>query len=181
LYEELNEDVSLGDPDVLQEASKVEGLTQADMEQRYPLVLRHMRKVYPGASRAAVKNLSLAVMSSECFGLLGENGAGKSTAIAILTGLFPASSGDGFIAGHSVTNDLKAVHRYIGVCPQFSVLWDQLTVREHLYFFARLKGVPLRHETRHVDKALVDYGLVNEGRLPLIPRALKTLWLHSLS
>ncbi len=173
--------MSLGDPDVLQEASKVEGLTQADMEQRYPLVLRHMRKVYPGASRAAVKNLSLAVMSSECFGLLGENGAGKSTAIAILTGLFPASSGDGFIAGHSVTNDLKAVHRYIGVCPQFSVLWDQLTVREHLYFFARLKGVPLRHETRHVDKALVDYGLVNEGRLPLIPRALKTLWLHSLS
>ncbi len=94
-----------------------------------------------------------------CDGLI----SGKSTAIAILTGLFPPTSGDAFVNGYSVLRDIRDVHRFIGVCPQFSILWEQLTVREHLLFFARLKGIDWRHETAHVHHALVDYGLVREA------------------
>lgn len=51
----------------------------------------------------------------------------------------------------------------IGVCPQFSVLWDSLTVREHLLFYARLKGVPARAEDSHVRHYLREFGLLDSA------------------
>lgn len=53
------------------------------------------------------------------------------------------------------------MHLVIGVCPQFSVQWESLTVREHLLFYARLKGVPRKDENSHVDRYLRDFGLLS--------------------
>ncbi|KAI0220859.1 Phospholipid-transporting ATPase ABCA1 [Lamellibrachia satsuma] len=76
--------------------------------------------------------------------LLGHNGAGKTTLINLLTGLVPASSGSGTIYGLDVSdaNDKEEIRAITGVCPQHSALFDDLTCREHLMFYANLKGVP---------------------------------------
>eukprot|EP01113_Clastostelium_recurvatum_P043390 TRINITY_DN7168_c0_g1_i1.p1 TRINITY_DN7168_c0_g1~~TRINITY_DN7168_c0_g1_i1.p1 ORF type:complete len:256 (+),score=41.68 TRINITY_DN7168_c0_g1_i1:167-934(+) len=52
-------------------------------------------------------------------------------------------------------------HLVMGVCPQFNILWDRLTVREHMLFYARLKGVPSAHEASHVDHMLRELGLTH--------------------
>jgi ABC-type sulfate/molybdate transport systems ATPase subunit len=71
--------------------------------------------------------------------LLGHNGAGKSTTISMLTGLTPPSAGDATVFGRSLVHDLAGVRRSLGVYPQTNVIFPALTVREHLYFFVRVK------------------------------------------
>ncbi|KAH9249115.1 hypothetical protein BASA81_013188 [Batrachochytrium salamandrivorans] len=100
------------------------------------------------------------------FGLLGPNGAGKTTLISILTGLYPASSGEATLAGFNIKTDTSHVYRNIGICPQFDILWEELTVSEHLYFYARLKGVPKNREKEAVDIAIRNVALIGfENRL----------------
>ena len=60
----------------------------------------------------------------------------------MLIGKLHASLGKQYIAGEDVSNGLSMVHKYIGVCPQFDVVWNDLTVQEHLAFQARQRGVP---------------------------------------
>ncbi|CAK9091341.1 ABC transporter A family member 7 (ABC transporter ABCA.7) [Durusdinium trenchii] len=86
--------------------------------------------------------------------LLGPNGAGKSTKINMLTGLYKPTSGTAFVGGYDITTDMHKVHRNIGVCPQHDVTWPELTVREHLLLYARLKGAPTGKEKAIVDEAL---------------------------
>ena len=163
-YDVLDEDgvmPMMGDGDVIREEEIVSGLSGADIKERYPLVLKGLSKRYDGATRSAVRDLSLAVAPSQVFGLLGENGAGKTTTIAMLTGLYAPTSGDAFVDGFSISTEIDSVHKSIGVCPQFSILWDSLTVREHLLFFARMKGVGMGDERKHVDDSLRDYGLLS--------------------
>ena len=74
-------------------------------------------------------------------GLLGHNGAGKSTTISIVTGMLGATSGDAFVMGHSVRDEMDVVRTLIGVCPQHDILWDKLTAMEHLRMFARLRNL----------------------------------------
>ena len=78
----------------------------------------------------------------ECFCQLGPNGAGKSTTINALTGVVPLSGGDALVYGQSIASagGMDAVWPLMGVCPQFDVLWDELTGREHLQLFASIKG-----------------------------------------
>ena len=64
----------------------------------------------------------------------GPNGAGKTTAISMLCGLFEPSDGNAY------ATELQAIHQTMGVCPQHDVLWSDLTAREHLLFYGRLKG-----------------------------------------
>jgi len=163
LAEEANEAAPVAGPrdsDVVAEDELVARLSLEQIQAHYPLVLKQLCKRYEGASRFAVRDFSLAVPESQVFGMLGENGAGKTTTISMLTGLYAPSSGDAFINGYSICNEIDSVHLSIGVCPQFSILWDSLTVREHLLFFARMKGVGILDEKAHVDQSLRDYGLL---------------------
>jgi ABC-type multidrug transport system ATPase subunit len=74
--------------------------------------------------------------------LLGPNGAGKTTTINILTGfLLNPTARDIRLLNHSILSDSSPIHRYVGVCPQFDVLWDEFTVQEHLTFQCRQKGL----------------------------------------
>ena len=77
----------------------------------------------------------------------------------MLTGLITPTSGTAQIGGHDITTDMDKCHLLQGVCPQFSVFWEDLNVRQHLEFFARLKGVAAKDEKQHVDKVLVEFGL----------------------
>ena len=90
-------------------------------------------------SKVAVDELSLNIFKGQITALLGHNGAGKTTTISMLTGLYPPSSGSAHINGKSIITDMDAIRESLGLCPQHNVLFDRLTVKEHLDFFISLK------------------------------------------
>lgn len=90
----------------------------------------------------AVRDLNLAIQYGTCFGLLGPNGAGKTTALSQVMGVLDSDSGSIAVAGFDVISARDIVHRVLGVTPQFTACWDELSVADHLRFFAGLKGIP---------------------------------------
>ncbi|KAM9103951.1 LOW QUALITY PROTEIN: phospholipid-transporting ATPase ABCA7 [Megaptera novaeangliae] len=129
---------SLGeeDEDVARERGRVvQGATQGDV-----LVLRDLTKVYPGQRTPAVNRLCLGIPPGECFGLLGMNGAGKTSTFHVVTGDTVPSGGEVALAGHSVAREPAATHCCMGYCPQSDAIFELLTGREHLELFARLRG-----------------------------------------
>jgi ABC-type multidrug transport system ATPase subunit len=58
----------------------------------------------------------------------------------MLTGLIQPTSGNAIVGGFDITKEIDKAHLIMGVCPQFSILWGELTVKEHLLFYSRLKG-----------------------------------------
>ncbi|OMJ23956.1 ABC transporter A family member 9, partial [Smittium culicis] len=116
------------------------------------LVLNSVRKVYP-SGKIAVKDVSVAIETGTIFGLLGPNGSGKTSLISIIAGMHPISSGKVTINGVSIEStgpDSKSV----GVCPQHDILFDDLSISDHAYFYARLKGVHPSKEKAAVDQIL---------------------------
>ncbi|KAF5833387.1 hypothetical protein DUNSADRAFT_10319 [Dunaliella salina] len=89
----------------------------------------------------ALKGLWVHVMPGECFGLLGVNGAGKSTTFKILTGEILPDAGDARIAGHSILLALQQARQRLGYCPQADALPGDMTGREVLAMYARLQGL----------------------------------------
>ncbi len=98
---------------------------------------------FGGGQKRAVDNLDLDMYEGQVTALLGHNGAGKTTTIGILTGLLPLTSGTVSVRGLDVESQLSLIRRQLGVCPQHNILWDSLTVMEHMQVFAALKGVPM--------------------------------------
>jgi ATP-binding cassette subfamily A (ABC1) protein 3 len=99
----------------------------------------------------AVRSLSFGVHDREVFAFLGTNGAGKTTAMNVITGAFPPTSGCASVVGHDCTDDASTARRYIGYCPQFDALTDLLTPVEHIKFYAALRGVPNESMSKVVD------------------------------
>ena len=134
-----NEDV-----DVAAERSRV--LSEAyksKNRQNDEIVFENLSKVYKKSKTnvLAVDRICLGVPQGECFGLLGVNGAGKTSTFKMLTGHASISAGDALIHQHSVVHDLKNVHSAIGYCPQFDALFGELTVIEHLELYAAIRGL----------------------------------------
>lgn len=123
-----------------------------------PLVIDGIEKKYEISNGrenyTAVKPVSFTIKENEIFGLLGPNGAGKTSLISVLTGLYPPTKGDAYIEGYSIREDLSRIRMLIGVCPQFDLLWHELSPDEHLYFYARLKGISEERIKQMVDGAI---------------------------
>lgn len=96
----------------------------------------------------AVDHLDFEVTRGEVFGFLGANGAGKTTAIRMLTGLLAPTGGTARVAGHDVTVEPEAVKRRIGYMSQKFALYDDLTVRENATLYGGIYGLS-RKEIRH--------------------------------
>ena len=105
-----------------------------------PLTLSGLRIDY-GAKRA-VEALSLTVNPGEIYGLLGSNGAGKSSTIRAVVGLVPPSAGQILVFGHDPMTDSLAVKRLIGYVPESPLLFDALTPREFLEYVASIRELP---------------------------------------
>lgn len=119
--------------------------------------LRHVSHNF-GPVRA-VDDLTLDLYANQITMLLGHNGAGKTTAMNILTGLFPPTEGEVHINGYNVRKDTRRARSGIGLCLQHNVLFDELTVIEHLNFFASLKGVPIKANSNEIYRLLHKLGL----------------------
>ncbi|XP_072453663.1 phospholipid-transporting ATPase ABCA3-like isoform X2 [Notamacropus eugenii] len=104
--------------------------------------------------KEAIKNLSLNVYEGQITVLLGHNGAGKTTTLSILTGLFPPTSGQTYISGYEISQNMVHIRKSLGVCPQHDVLFDELTVIEHLSFYGQLKGLSEQNCPKEVKHML---------------------------
>ncbi|XP_055084646.1 LOW QUALITY PROTEIN: retinal-specific phospholipid-transporting ATPase ABCA4-like [Periophthalmus magnuspinnatus] len=143
------------DNDVAEERRRIyEGGSKSDI-----LQIRDLSKTYVGRKRAAVDRICVGVPAGECFGLLGVNGAGKTTTFKMLTGDTDVSSGEASVAGYSILTQILDVHQNMGYCPQFDAIDDLLTGREHLYLYARLRGVPESEIPRVAEWGIQKLGL----------------------
>ena len=102
----------------------------------------------------AVDALPLSVARGEIFGLVGPDGAGKTTTLRLLTGVMQATSGSAIVLGLDVTKDPEPVRSRIGYVPQSSSLYIDLSVRENLQFHADLFGVPRAERDRRMAELL---------------------------
>jgi ABC-type branched-subunit amino acid transport system ATPase component len=130
------------------------------------LEISNLVKIYNPKKPPAINDLNLSMYDSEITCLLGHNGAGKSSTISVLTGLYPPTSGNCTIYGKSILHDLDKCRQSMGVCPQQNVLFNNLTVVEHLQFFERIKGVSsFEVEDRAKEVGLGDFLHTQAGQL----------------
>ncbi|XP_052767410.1 phospholipid-transporting ATPase ABCA3-like isoform X2 [Mya arenaria] len=127
------------DDDVARERSRIANNHPTSLLQTDKILLSELSKCYD--RNIAVNRISLGIPQGECFGLLGVNGAGKTSTFKMLTGDESITSGTAFLNGKSVSSQIAEVRKYVGYCPQFDALIDQMTGRETLFMFARLRGI----------------------------------------
>jgi ATP-binding cassette subfamily A (ABC1) protein 3 len=133
--------------------------TKKELDPGVRVIINSLVKYY-GNNRdnPAVNGLTMGIKEKEIFALLGHNGAGKTTTISMLTGMIKASDYvQCTVDGLDITRDIGQIRQNIGLCPQFDVLYDDLTAREHLELFSRIKG-------READQDRINY-LLNELEL----------------
>ncbi|BES88376.1 Hypothetical protein NTJ_01182 [Nesidiocoris tenuis] len=123
------------------------------------LVLKCLTKVYKSRKHIAVNQLCLGVGKGQCFGLIGLNGAGKTSTFKMLTGDTGISFGDATVLGHSVRDNLTSVRSLIGYCPQFDALDSKLTPEEHLRLYASLRNIPKNQIPQVVNCCLTRFDL----------------------
>ena len=90
----------------------------------------------------AVKGVSYSMQKGELFALLGHNGAGKTTTIKMVTAQLRPTSGETMVHGLSVNEEAHKIRKFLGMCPQHDILYNELTASEHLWLYGRLKGLP---------------------------------------
>ena len=114
--------------------------------------------------RRAVDGLNLQVQQGELYALLGVNGAGKTTAIRMLTGITAPDGGDAFLMGHSVITELEAVKRITNLSPQESAVAPRLTVRENLELIAEIYGLRAREARARAERSMEEFGLTQVAK-----------------
>ncbi|MEG0639005.1 MAG: ABC transporter ATP-binding protein [Clostridia bacterium] len=107
----------------------------------------------------ALSGVSLQVKDGSVLGLLGQNGAGKTTLLNILTGYLAPTSGTVLIDGFDPLLSPMQAKRHLGYLPEHPPLYDEMTVREYLFFASALKGVEHRAIPAHVDEIMALCGL----------------------
>lgn len=120
-------------------------------------------KRYRNATDFALRDLSLHVAEGEFYGILGENGTGKTTLMSILFGSIAQTSGRFEICGLSYDTDADSIRRQIGIVPQEYALYPTLTARENLQYFGSLYHLKGKQLNSLIDDALAIVGLSGEA------------------
>jgi len=106
-----------------------------------------------------VNDVNFKVYENEIFGILGHNGAGKTTLLSIMVGLLEASKGDVYFDGMSISSNKSVIRKKFGVCAQTNIIYDQLTVEQHIKFYAELKNTKV-----DIDKILDSVDLLHQKK-----------------
>ncbi|CAI4229028.1 unnamed protein product [Auanema sp. JU1783] len=144
---------NIEDSDVLMEKEKVARMN----ENSSSVIVRDVKKWY--GTFNAVKGVSFHVNESDCFGLLGVNGAGKTSTFQMITGKNTISSGKAFIKGNNVASAFRSAGSHIGYCPQYDAIIKQMTGEETLFMFARIRGIPSDEIPECVDAVIKAIGI----------------------
>lgn len=123
------------------------------------LSIEGLSKKYLNSSRYSIYDLSLDIKKGEIFGFLGQNGAGKSTTIKCLTGIYPFSEGDIKICGYSIKTEPLKAKLNIGYVPDNHAVYDNLTGREYVNCIADLYGVSEEDRTNRLNEYLKIFKL----------------------
>ena len=161
----------LKDKEIQKEFKIVEDLIDKGKNElkKYPLVCSGLTKIYSSnlkskdpkkRKKKSLDNFTICLNDNEIFGLLGPNGAGKTTFFSILTGIYEPTNGNAFIRGHSIKTELERSYEFIGYCPQFDLLWEDLSVENTLYFYSRIKNKEKSKINYMVKKILEDVNLM---------------------
>ncbi|GMS92631.1 hypothetical protein PENTCL1PPCAC_14806 [Pristionchus entomophagus] len=140
---------SAEDSDVIEEKTKVHGLQPESTS----VLVRDLKKRYGNFD--AVRGVNFHAAKGDCFGLLGVNGAGKTSTFRMLTAEATVTSGDAFLAGFSVKKDWRKAGQHIGYCPQFDAVLKEMSGEETLRMFARIRGIP-KAEIERIVKGVVN-------------------------
>jgi len=129
-----------------------------------------LTKVYPGdkgtAPVRAVDGVDFTVREGEVFGFLGPNGAGKTTTIRMLTGLARPTSGQAQVMGFDLASDVTRIKKHIGVVPEMSNLYDELSAFDNLVFSMQLYGVPRTEWKPRAEALLARFRLAEKRDAP---------------
>src|SRR4030081_228541 len=125
---------------------------------------RELTKMY--GELIAVDRLSLDVNEGEVFAFLGPNGSGKTTTIRMLCGIITPSSGQGRVLGFDVATQSESIKARIGYMSQRFALYEDLTVRENLDFYAGVYQVSGARRTARVAELIEMAGLTGRPRQP---------------
>ncbi|KAH9509936.1 ATP-binding cassette sub- A member 3 [Bulinus truncatus] len=117
----------------------------------------NLRKEF--GDKISVKDLCLNMYEGQITVLLGHNGAGKTTTMSMLTGFIPPTKGTAFINGIDICKNIVAVRKSLGMCPQHDILFDNLTCKEHLWFFSKMKGYQSENLLEEIKNMLKEIGL----------------------
>ncbi len=121
--------------------------------------IENLNKVYSRGNNHALKGLSIKFYKNEITSFLGHNGAGKSTTMHLLTGLYMPTSGTAKINGLLITEQMNEIRKSLGFVPQHNILFDLMTVKEHLWFYSRMKGLSCAESLAEMKKMLTETGL----------------------
>ncbi|XP_044531089.1 ATP-binding cassette sub-family A member 10-like [Gracilinanus agilis] len=127
-------------------------LTSLNQDEKPVIIANCLRKEYDikkkmcfskSKKKLATKNISFCVKKGEVLGLLGHNGAGKSTSIRMITGVTRPTAGEVVLKGNRASMSQQDTNtiKFLGYCPQENSLWRNLTVRDHLEVYASVKGM----------------------------------------
>ena len=130
-----------------------EGSKKVGYETENVIEVEHLVKAF--GSFRAVDDISFTVKRGEIFGFLGANGAGKTTAMHMLTGLNQPTSGTGRVVGFNIRTEYEQIKRHIGYMSQKFSLYEDLTVAENISLFAGIYGMQ-DDEIRHKTDALLQ-------------------------
>ncbi|MDN5389225.1 MULTISPECIES: ABC transporter ATP-binding protein [Bacillus] len=126
------------------------------------LEIHHLTKKF--GDFVAVDNISLSIEEGEIFGLLGANGAGKSTTIHMISSLLRSNEGEILILGKKIAKHRKFAKMNIGIVPQDLAIYEDLTAYENVKFFAGLYGLRGAHLHNRVEEALQFVGLSDKHK-----------------
>ena len=114
--------------------------------------LDSVTKIYKNFT--AVNGVSLQINEGEILGLIGHNGAGKTTTLKMMVGLLAPTSGSIEVMGYDITKENTRVKQHIGYLPEESPLYENMTVRQYLEFFAELYKLPRETATARIESLL---------------------------
>jgi ABC-2 type transport system ATP-binding protein len=115
------------------------------------VVVKNLTKTYGKEKTVAVDEVSFSVNQGELFGLIGPDGAGKTSIFRMLTTLFLPDSGSASVDGHDIVKDFKQIRSSVGYMPGKFSLYQDLTIEENLHFFATVFGTTIE-ENYHLIK-----------------------------
>ncbi|XP_044884672.1 retinal-specific phospholipid-transporting ATPase ABCA4 isoform X3 [Mauremys mutica] len=121
--------------------------------------VQNLVKIFAGRPKPAVDGMNVTFYEGQITAFLGHNGAGKTTTMSILTGLFPPTSGTVLVGGKDIQIHMDSIRQSLGMCPQYNILFNHLTVAEHILFYAQLKGRSREEAMLEMEMMLEDIGL----------------------